>query len=118
MNNCLFNLKKTTFLVVLLLCMLYVPLHFSNAETNQNKISSEKNACTKLLVELKKQNKMLSRDLGHIKRELLRLKYEMSRPGLREIFGGIGYILGIFGVAAYIKARQLEKQSNQNSVKG
>ncbi len=70
-------------------------------DNNGNKV------CLMVLEQVKKQNKMLSRDLGHIKRELLRLKYEISRPGVKEIFAGIGYVLGLFGIAAYMKARSI-----------
>ncbi len=72
--------------------------------------SGNSKVCLMVLEQVKKQNRMLSRDLGHIKRELMHLKYELSRPGVKEIFAGIGYILGLFGVAAYMKARSMMSQ--------
>ncbi len=38
------------------------------------------------------------------------LETRQSGPGLRDILGGIGYIIGIFGVIALIKAKKGEKR--------
>ncbi|MDB9823358.1 hypothetical protein OAC89_06650 [Deltaproteobacteria bacterium] len=43
--------------------------------------------------------------LGPISRELARLQEEKG-PGLTEIIGGIGYILGIMGLVLYLRARK------------
>ena len=48
---------------------------------------------------------------GVVKRELepvKRMLADMSQPGpsVTEILGGIGYIFGLFGVAAYFKSRK------------
>ncbi len=42
---------------------------------------------------------------------MMRLLTDMHDPGpsLTEIFGGIGYILGLFGVAAFVAARKQKK---------
>ena len=55
---------------------------------------------------LKKQNHKLSRELGEIKREIAALRVSMDNPGPVKIFGGIGYILGLFGVGALVAARK------------
>jgi nickel transport protein len=46
---------------------------------------------------------MLRRELAPVKQMLAELS--QPGPGMTEIMGGIGYILGIFGVFAYMKSR-------------
>lgn len=46
---------------------------------------------------------VLDAKLAPIKRELL--EQNQGGPGMREIFGGIGWIFGLVGVAAYFKSR-------------
>lgn len=60
----------------------------------------------KIIVLLQEQNKNNSRELRQIKREIAALGQQLENPGIREIMGGIGYILGLFGVAAYIMSRK------------
>jgi nickel transport protein len=38
---------------------------------------------------------------------LSRLETEPQGPGLRDILGGLGYILGLVGVGAYVQARRI-----------
>lgn len=47
---------------------------------------------------------MLRRELAPVKQMLAELS--QPGPGMTEIIGGIGYILGIFGIAAYMKSRR------------
>lgn len=46
---------------------------------------------------------LLRRELAPVKQMLAELN--QPGPGMTEIIGGIGYILGIFGIAAYMKSR-------------
>ena len=62
--------------------------------------------CGEIVSLLKEQEKKLSRELRQIKREIALLKQGSQSPGLQEIFGGIGYILGLFGIAAYMISRK------------
>jgi nickel transport protein len=55
---------------------------------------------------LKEQNDRLSGDLRRIQREIAALRAELEEPGLKEIFAGIGYILGLFGVAAFVASHR------------
>lgn len=48
-------------------------------------------------------NSALDAKLAPIKRTLL--EQVEAGPGLREIIGGIGWIFGLVGVAAYFKSR-------------
>ncbi len=46
------------------------------------------------------------RKIESLSKEIERLREEAERPGLTEIIGGIGWIMGILGIAAYIKSRR------------
>ena len=55
---------------------------------------------------LKAQNSELSSDLRRIHREIAALRADLDEPGMKEVFAGIGYIAGLFGVAAFAAARR------------
>mgnify|MGYP005842575747 CR=1 FL=1 len=57
---------------------------------------------------LKEQNSALSRDLSRIHREIAALRADLDKPGMKDIFAGIGYIAGLFGMAAFAAARRKE----------
>ncbi len=57
---------------------------------------------------LKEQNSKLSSDLRRIQREIAALRADLDKPGLKEVFAGIGYIFGLLGVAAFVAARRKE----------
>jgi hypothetical protein len=61
-----------------------------------------------LVTLLKEQNSKLSGDLRHIQREIAALRADLEKPGFRDIFSGIGYIFGLFGVAAFVASRRKE----------
>jgi nickel transport protein len=48
----------------------------------------------------------LERKLKPMREEIRRLREAAGRPGLTEILGGIGYIMGLAGIAAYFKYRK------------
>lgn len=49
--------------------------------------------------------KVMDRKLVPIKNILLKMQEEASRPGMTEIIGGIGYIMGIMGIVLYFKSK-------------
>jgi nickel transport protein len=55
---------------------------------------------------LKEQNSALSRDLRRIHREIAALRADLDEPDMKEVFAGIGYIVGLFGMAAFVAARR------------
>ena len=57
---------------------------------------------------LKEQNRKLSNDLRRIQREIAALRADLDKPGIKDVFAGIGYIFGLFGVAAFVAARRKE----------
>ena len=62
--------------------------------------------CSELVALLAEQEQRNAREFRQIKRDLAALSQQVAEPGMREIFGGIGYILGLFGVAAYVASRK------------
>ena len=57
---------------------------------------------------LKEQNSVLSRDLRRIQREIAALRADLDKPGVKDVFAGIGYIFGLFGAAAFAASRRKE----------
>ncbi len=48
--------------------------------------------------------------LASLRAEISRLRRESERPGLTEIFGGIGYIAGLAGIWLYAQSRKRDKK--------
>jgi len=61
-----------------------------------------------IILLLKEQNNKVSGDIRRIQREIAALRADIDEPGLKEIFAGVGYIFGLFGVAAFVAARRKE----------
>ncbi len=55
---------------------------------------------------LKEQNSSLSSDLRRIQREIAALRADLDKPGMKDVFAGIGYIAGLFGMAAFAASRR------------
>lgn len=60
----------------------------------------------KIIALLQEQDKKNSREFRQLKREIAVLGQQLDNPGISEIIGGIGYIFGLFGVAAYVMSRK------------
>lgn len=58
---------------------------------------------------LAEQNSALTRELRRIQREIAALRADLDKPGFQEVFGGIGYIFGLFGTAAYVASRRRDR---------
>ncbi|MBA2880087.1 nickel transport protein [Desulfosalsimonas propionicica] len=69
----------------------------------QSPQKTDKKAVVELLEE---QNRQLSQEIRQVRREIAALGARMDEPGIREVFAGIGYILGLFGAAALAAARR------------
>ena len=48
----------------------------------------------------------LEKKLRPIKNILLQVQESLTRPGISEVLGGIGYILGLMGIVMYFKSRR------------
>ena len=55
---------------------------------------------------LRENNSKLSDDLRRIQREIAALRADLDKPGMKDVFAGIGYIFGLFGVAAFVASRR------------
>ncbi len=64
--------------------------------------------CRDAVSAIEKQQKTVSRDMRKIQREIAALRADLGKPGLSEVLGGLGYIFGLFGVAAYVASRRKE----------
>ncbi|MEN8245518.1 MAG: hypothetical protein ABFS43_11530 [Thermodesulfobacteriota bacterium] len=64
-----------------------------------------------VIAEIKEQNAKLSNELRRIHREIAALRADLDKPGVKDIFGGIGYILGLCGAAALVAARSRERHA-------
>lgn len=51
-------------------------------------------------------NKAMDKKLQPVITILLKLKENSEKPGITEILGGIGYIIGLMGIAMYFKSRR------------
>jgi hypothetical protein len=55
---------------------------------------------------IQQQKNLITRETGQLKREIAALREDLSKPGIKEIFAGIGYILGLAGVGLYAHCRK------------
>jgi len=67
--------------------------------------------CEQIIAQLQQQKSLITRELAQIKREIALLRETLSEPGLQEVFAGIGYILGLVGIAFYVHCRKSGKDS-------
>jgi hypothetical protein len=65
--------------------------------------------CRTLMAGIEEQNRKVNQELRQIKREIASLNQKLENPGIQEIMGGIGCILGLFGIAAFFAARRQNK---------
>ncbi|MDD2468763.1 MAG: hypothetical protein PHI97_32720 [Desulfobulbus sp.] len=96
--------------LVVVLASLY-PARLSQAE-EQAVVGTQPDQCQALVTQIEAQNHQLHQELRQIKRELAMLNQNLEKPGVREIMAGIGYILGLFGVAAMVSARRQDRKEN------
>ncbi len=72
----------------------------------ESAVSREAAGYEKIIALLQEQEKNNSREFRQLKREIAALGQRLENPGIAEIMGGIGYIFGLFGVAAYVMSRK------------
>lgn len=81
------------------------PENNSRSDSPEPQMSSETVAAIKAIVENTVEKKTTP-----ILRQLKRMEEHALEPQLKDIAGGIGYIFGLVGVAAYMNARRREKK--------
>jgi hypothetical protein len=71
--------------------------------------------CQRLAALIEQQKALISRETGQLRRELAALRNDLTRPGIREIVAGIGYIFGLAGVGLYLLARKTSGDRSDGS---
>jgi hypothetical protein len=66
--------------------------------------------CQQLTALIQQQKTLISRETGQIKREIAALRDDVSKPGVKEIFAGIGYIFGLAGIGLYVHSRRTSRK--------
>ena len=66
--------------------------------------------CQQLAALIQQQKNLISRETGQIKREIAALRDDLSKPGVKEIFAGIGYIFGLTGIGLYVHSRRASRK--------
>ena len=96
------TLAKTYFILCLLVMFQTGALHA------QEPTQKKPQAAAALSTE---QYRELSGELRRIHREIAALRADLDEPGVKDVFGGIGYILGLCGAAALVAARRRERRT-------
>jgi nickel transport protein len=76
------------------------------SEAGSESVAENSAGYEKVIALLQEQDKKNSREFRQLKREIAVLGQQLENPGIAEIVGGIGYIFGLFGVAAYVMSRK------------
>ena len=95
------RLQKSLATLIMGVCLLGGPTVLYAASPAQD-------PCQDALAQFQEQNNKLSGDLRRIQRELSALRADLAKPGLDEVLAGIGYIIGLFGAAAFVASRRKE----------
>jgi hypothetical protein len=66
--------------------------------------------CRELATLIQQQKGLISKETGQLKREIAALREDLSKPGIKEIFAGIGYIFGLAGIWLYANNRRAERK--------
>lgn len=64
------------------------------------------------LVALQQENAALQRKVHRLERQADALRQELNAPDATQVIGGIGYIVGLFGVASWFVARKKTTQEH------
>ncbi len=59
---------------------------------------------------LQDENRTLQRQVRRLEHQVAALRDELNTPGASQVIGGIGYIVGLFGVAIWVAARKKTAQ--------
>jgi len=101
------QVKAILFLFLTIIMSSAVPVMAQEVGVTGSNTSCDCQQAVKLL---KKQKKTFNHEFRRIKRELGAMKVSLNKPGFTQILGGIGYIIGLFGLSYYWYARNLLKE--------
>lgn len=113
MKNIFQTLITTPVLLVIcaLLLLVQPPQVQADDEVSTTKLAIQPapvqtGSCESVAALLTEQEHKLSRELRMIKRDIAALNQKLEEPGLQDMMAGIGYILGLFGVAMFVASRR------------
>lgn len=97
-----------------LILLVHTPMSMTGAEEGKPETvhdaveasSEDPGNCREVLARLQEQEARITRELRTIKREIAALGQAVEEPGVMDAVAGIGYILGIFGLAAFMASRR------------
>lgn len=78
----------------------------SFSETENTSLKDKKETCVSASEVEAAVERAVDRKLQPVMTELMKLRQAMERPGFTGILGGIGYIIGLLGLAMYLKYRR------------
>lgn len=58
------------------------------------------------LQQLQQSNAELERQVRRLQHQVAAQREELNQPGITEVVGGIGYIVGVFGIVGWYAARK------------
>ena len=64
------------------------------------------------VAQLQQENASLQRQVKRLEAQVTAMREELNTPDATQIVGGIGYIVGIFGIAGWIAARKKSGRGN------
>jgi nickel transport protein len=98
------NIKRSVLVSIVFLFLWNLPVSLFAQDTPIDNTQD-------VIAQIKEQNAKLSKDLRRIHREIAALRADLDKPDVKDIFGGIGYILGLCGAAALVAARRRERHA-------
>jgi Skp family chaperone for outer membrane proteins len=66
--------------------------------------------CRAVLLRMAEQDSKLTREMQMLRRDIAALSQKVEEPGLQQAIAGLGYILGLFGIAAFMASRRQRRR--------
>lgn len=82
------------------------PAQAAPEDTSEGTVADNTIDCQHLAAMIRQQKSFISSETGQLKREIAALRDDVSKPGLKEIFAGMGYIFGLMGMGLYLHGRK------------
>ncbi|MBU3949990.1 MAG: hypothetical protein KJ826_17450 [Proteobacteria bacterium] len=98
-------IQRVLLIGLLWFCMAGIPCQLLAQAPQENESLKYSDDVVQLI---KEQNSKMSAELRRIQREIAALRADLDKPGLKDVFSGIGYIFGLFGTAAFVASRKKE----------
>ena len=98
------NIKKCVLMSIVFLFLWSLPVFLFAQDAPRDNTQD-------VIAQIEEQNAKLSNELRRIHREIAALRADLDKPDIKDIFGGIGYILGLCGAAALVAARSRDRHA-------